>query len=196
MIGAVEQAIIDRLQAAEASLGYRWGAVGSYAGELDDNATALVANGRFPAAWAVYTGRQRAAHPKGDLWRVGFTVVVAADGGRNEQERRHGAAGRVGAYQLVDDIIDLLDGQTLGLDIVPVEVTGDRTLFNGTARSKRLAVYAIDLTTGWLAEPPVDAATLDDFATFHAEWDIPPHRSADEPDAVDHIQLPIQEDAQ
>lgn len=195
MIGAVEQAIIDRLKQAEteAILGYRWGAVGSYAGELDAEVTALVGNGRFPAAWVVYAGSKRRDGSQGVLRLAAFSVVCAASGGRNEQERRHGSGGHVGAYQLVEDVCGLLDGQSLGLDILPIEISGDRTIFNGAATSQRLAVYAIDLVTGWRGKAATDAGTLDDFATFHAAWDLPPHDG--ESDAADTIELPIQEEA-
>lgn len=198
MIGSIEQAILDRLQAAAdaGTLGYAWGALASYGGELDEDVPTLLTRGRFPAAWAVFAGDRRRDHPKGEVRETRFSLIVAARAGRNEAERRRGAADRVGAYQLVEDARALLAGQTLGLDIEPITVAGVRTLFNGASKSQRLAVYALDLVTGYLAEAPVDVDVLDDFTTFHADWDIPPHGNvaaplpAEEADATDTITLP------
>lgn len=183
MIGTIEQAILDRVRAASDSgtLGYVLGQVTSYGGELDEDIATLM-RGRFPAVWCVFSGKKDAESPRGKVWRASFAVLVAARGGRNEAERRHGADDRVGAYQLAEDVERLLDGQTLGLDLEePIKARGVRTLFNGAAKGQRLAVYAIDLVAAYLAEPMAEAEGLDDFRTFHADWDIPPRGSVAPP---------------
>jgi phage gp37-like protein len=193
MIGVIEQAIIDRLKAADATgvLGYRWGAVASYSGELDAEVITNVTRGRFPMAWVVFAGDRRRDTAQGELRETQYALLVAARGGRNEQEGRHGSNDRVGAYQLVRDARGLLADQTLGLDIVPIQVTGTRTVFNGAVKGDPLAVYALDLVTGYRATPLPNAASLDDFETFHADWDLAPRDG--QIDAADIVTLPIQE---
>lgn len=196
MIGTIEQAIIDRIQAASTggTLGYRLAAVTSYGGELDGDISAVLRL-RFPAAWVVYAGGTARQGAGGKIWQARFAVVVAAKGGRNQVERRRGADDKVGAYQLAEDMASLLERQTLGLDIAPIDVGAIRTLFNGAAKADRLAVFALDLTTAYAADPGVDEVELAAFQTFHADWDIPPHGNVSAPlpaadaDASDTVTL-------
>lgn len=151
---------------------------------------------RAPAAWVVFNGETRddkTAH--GTLWRARFSVAVLARAGRNAADRRFGGADHVGAYQLAQDVKQLLDGQALGLAIEPIRVTGTKALFNGQRGAVTGAIYAIDLLTAYAAGPSADADALADFRTFHADWDLPPHGDvsaplpADDPDAADTVIL-------
>jgi len=198
MIGAVENAILARIQAAQkaGALGYTIRSLASYAGEFDDDLATVVR--QFPAVWVTFKGLGR-AEEIGHAWKVPatFTVFVAAQNRRNEKAGRHGAAGEVGSYQMVEDLRALLSGQRLGLVIAALQPGPVAALYNGKTRGALASVYACDFTTGWLDEFAGDVADadLDDFATFHADWDIPPHNDvagplpADAPDASDTVIL-------
>lgn len=197
MIGAIEQAMVDRIQAASDGgvLGYALKKVISYGGEFDEDINQVVRD--FPAVWVVFSGRNRPTRRVKGLWPVTsrFTVVGGTRSRRNERARRRGEAGEVGSYQIVEDVEGLLIGQTLGLDIDPVEPAGIRSLFQGVLRDKQISLYALDLDVGHELELPAPAGGLDDFAGFHVDWDIPPLGNvvppppAADPDAEDNVTL-------
>lgn len=175
MIGAIEQAMVDRIKAASAAgtLGYTLKKVISYGGEFDADIKQVIKD--FPAVWVVFAGRGRPVQRTTAIWRVEsrFTVVGGTRNRRNERARRRGDAGKVGSYQIVEDCEALLIGQTFGLAIDPVEPAGVRSLFQGAVSDRQVSLYAIDLTVRQEIEIPAPAGGLDDFITFHADWDIP-----------------------
>jgi phage gp37-like protein len=195
MIGAIEQAIIARVKAASDGgvLGYQLASVESYAGQLDGEIVEVLRQSS-PAVWVAFADERRIEKTaRGPMWQARYTVACYARSGRNAAERRLGSADTVGAYQLVQDCKQLLDNQTLDLEITPIAVQAARALFNGQVKGLPGAVYAIDLVTTYEAVPPVAADGLDDFTHFHADWDIPPIGNvqpplpAEEADARDDI---------
>ncbi len=184
MIGEIEDAMIARVAAASDAgvLGYRFGTVASYGGEFDHDGDlsegelrTLVR--RFPAAWVVFGGGpfdQRAA----DLYdqNANFAVVVAARSLRNEAASRRGDGTSPGSYQLAEDVIGLLAGQTVGLEIDPLAPRAIRTLFNSKVRGEQLSVLVVEFATAFRVDAAAPA-NLDDFKLFHVDWDVPPFQS-------------------
>lgn len=197
MIGAIEAAIAARIKAAsdEGVLGYALRHVGTYAAQLDDDLARIAP--QMPAVWVVLNelGRRQ---PIAGGWETPatFAVIVATRNLRNEQATRHGgAAGEVGSYQIVMDVRALLADQTLGLDIEPLVPGRVTSLFNGRVRDTKASIYACEVLTAFSEEAVPDAEDLDDFETFHADWDIPPHGNVEAPlpaadaDASDTVTL-------
>lgn len=192
MIGAIEQAIVDRIAAASAAgaLGYSLRAVASYGGELDAVAGTVRDN---PAVWAVYAGERAPEQLGPTAWRreATFTVFVTVQNRRNDGAQRLGDGARPGTYQLLADCFGLLAGQSLGLDMEGLRPGAVRSLQQDVERS----VYAIEFTARFVSEMAADE--LSDFAHFHADWDVPPHGNvtpplpAATPDAQDDVYLEI-----
>lgn len=175
MIGTIEQAIIDAITAATSgalpALGYTLKKVASYGGELEGEPEAKA--GRFPAALVVFIGINSTEELGGDAWRyhARFGVIVGNQDRRNNKAARHGAGNKVGSYQLATDVLKLLVGSNLGLGIG--RFTPGRIV--ALENSKTLSIYSVELNTTFDLEFALDESGLADFATFHADWDVPPH---------------------
>jgi phage gp37-like protein len=178
MIAAVENAIAARIQAAAegGALGYPLRTVAVYAGEFDDGLRSVAR--AFPAVWVALRALGRGEAVAGDGWKIPatFAVFVGTTNRRNQKARRHGAAGDVGSLQLVKDVRALLLGSRLGLEIDPIAPGPVTGLVNAVVDGIAASVYACEFATGWIetAAGDVADADLDDFETFHADWDIPP----------------------
>jgi phage gp37-like protein len=200
MIGEIEQAMIDRVAAVNGEgagkLGYLLKQVASYGGEFDEGGREVWRNS--PALFFRWTGEWAPPESLGDnAWRyhASFAAVIAAKQLRNEKARRHGAAGEVGSYQILTDLRAALVGRTLGLEIRALEPGDARPLFNKRVDDAKISVMVAEFRTAYVGEPPAPSG-LDDFATFHADWDIPPHGDHDtvplpagEADAEDTVTL-------
>ncbi|PIW30921.1 MAG: hypothetical protein COW30_00985 [Rhodospirillales bacterium CG15_BIG_FIL_POST_REV_8_21_14_020_66_15] len=181
MIGAMEQALVDRVKTAGdgGALGYAIRTVASYGNELDDPLAELV-KGQFPAVWFVFRGRTRPRPAAGGAFeaQTTFAGLVATQNRRNERARRRGATGDVGSYQILEDVEALIAGQTLGLDFLtrPIEPGTIDNVLNGKPAGKlNVSIYAIEFILSHYVGVTPDAQGLDDFATLHVDWDIPPH---------------------
>ncbi|MFZ2469477.1 MAG: phage protein Gp37 [Parvibaculum sedimenti] len=178
MIGAIENAIIARLKAASDSnvLGYTLRTIESYGGQFADEErlNKLI---RYPAAYVVFLGdRPLGETGYSDQLGATFAVIVAAQNVRNEASTRHGDGGEVGTYQLIKDVRGLLKRQDFGLDIGGFALGPARSLFSGTVETRRVSVFAVEFSTTYSDVEDIDAVAsgLDDFKTFHVNWDVPP----------------------
>jgi len=208
MIGLIENAILARLKAASDTdvLGYRLRTVESYGGQFadDDKLNRLV---QFPAAYAVYLGSRPLGETGAyDQQLATFAVIVAATNMRNEAATRHGASGDVGTYQMISDVQGLLKRQDFGLDIGGLTLGPVRSLFSGVIETRRTSVFAVEFTTTYSDASDIDTAVsgLDDFQTFHVNWDVPPIGNVapantlpddDGADATDHLTFNNDEEA-
>ena len=155
MVAQVEDAVIARVTGA-AGLGYSFGTVASYAGELDGQLEEVVR--KWPACWVTWmtSGRPTRFGTSRTKWIEPntFAVLVAARNVRGERETRHGSVSEVGAYQMLDDVQALLVGQDFGLAIEAFEPGRKRTLYNAQLRGRSIAVYAQEWHTRWAVEAP------------------------------------------
>jgi len=189
VIGAIETALIARLNAANTQkmLGYPLN-VESYGGQLNTEEDLARFVRRLPCAIVTCTGVGRGEDMGSCFKEQGtFAVLCVARSLRNEQAARHGGMpGEVGTYQIRNDVMTLLCGQTLGLreNIEPLSPYGTRVLFNGMLKNLALSVVAVEFRTAWTVEPAADSdaaelmpgdagAGITDFTLFSGGWDVP-----------------------
>lgn len=182
MIGAVENAILERLRLAGTAgvLGYRYESLETYPVDWDIYLKDKVAL-RAPAAWATFGGW--GANSDGEICQpllpATFGLVVMAESLRNEQATRHGdpvTATSPGSYQMVIDAVALLAGHDLGLLAGPIVIGACRHVRPPKALAeRRISMLALELRTKVQFDPAdFDGGDIDDFTHFHADWDIPP----------------------
>lgn len=199
MIGEIENAIIGRIRSAQDSgaLGYELRQITTYAGDLSEGIKSVVRT--LPAIWVVFSGAQVSRVFQRTIFEVeaSFSVVVAANSLRNEREARHGAGAAPGAYQIVEDVVTLLGGRNLGVQAMkPLQLVRIEALYNDRSDQTLAAIYGITFSTGWQIEAGEESEGLEDFETFHANWDVPAHGNVAPPlpddsdaDATDTITL-------
>lgn len=177
MIGAIEQAIVDRIAAANGSagaLGYEIRKIASYGNELDDNIKSLVK--QFPAALVTFAGEGKPRQRGGRVWihEPVFAVVIGAKNRRNEEAARRGADGKPGSYQIAEDIRGLLAGQNLGLAIDTLTPGRIRPVLNRAMQGASASIYAVELHTAYESEQAAPTTNIGSFETFHVDYDLPP----------------------
>jgi len=125
----------------------------------------------FPAVWVVFKG-EAAPEDIGDgafRHQPTFSILVGQQNRRNEKASRRGADGKVGSYQMIEDIRGLLAGQSLALDIETFQPGAVRALVN----NKTASIYALEVSTRYVSEAAFDTVA-DTFAALHVDWDVPP----------------------
>jgi len=177
MIGAIEQAIIDRIAAANGAagaLGYELRKIASYGNELDSGIKSLVR--QFPACWIVFGGAPKPRRQAGDIWLYEpvFSVIVAAKNRRNEEAARRGVGAKPGSYQICEDIAGLLVGQDLGLAIERIQPGAIRSVLNGAVQGADASIYALEIHTSYESEKAAPTENIGSFTTFHVDYDLPP----------------------
>jgi len=190
MIGAIENAIIAKIQAASdaSALGYRFKTVESFGQTITpDNLRRSTQS--FPAALVVFAGEPRPTDGPGGKTRHSpmFTIFLCQKNRRGDGSSRSGKDGKVGTYQMIEDVRGLLSEQTLGLAIDPIKPGAVRSVMQDDGPS----IYALELHVGYDANPRLaDSATLDDFATLNADWDVPVDGTIDATDTITLETLP------
>lgn len=194
--GRVELAIIERLKAVSklGVLGYHLRTVETLPIDVDDKLKNYV--GQLPAAWTVFGGwRTLSQNRVGSLVEARFSVVVAAQNQRGEPASRLGGGpGEVGSYQMLNDVVRLLVGSSLGLDIAALELGPSSVLYSGPILGElKASILAASFTTRLTITPwsPDQLAAQDvgDFAELAADWRQPPS----ETELQTLTTLPIQE---
>lgn len=164
MLAAIEDAIIARIRAAEATtpgLGYKISEITSYGGELDDDLAKVVR--RFPAVWVTFggAGKSKPMATGRNKWLtpVTFVTLVAARNVRGERNTRHGLTvngviREVGSYQMMKDVSLLLVNSDLGLAIDYLKPGAIRTLYNTKLNGEALSVLAREWHTDFVETQP------------------------------------------
>ena len=192
MIGTIEQGIIDKITAAAGvanPLGYVLPTVKSYGGELEGPFAEIARN--FPAVLVMFAGIRRSEELGGGAWKhtAAFAVIVGNQDRRNNTAARRGVESRPGSYQMVTDMLTLLTGTDLDLEIADIRPGRVTALIN----SKTVSVYSAEIETDFILEYQAPDSDLDTFATLNADWDIPTLGNvstvlpADDADATDSI---------
>lgn len=181
MIGTIEQAIITRLMALSASgaLGYSLRQIKTYGGELkDQSARAKIAD--FPSLWLAFEGgRFDQPMNASDRSTLRFVLLVGTRNLRNEQAARHGgAAGEVGAYQILMDMAGLLAGYRPAEGVGPITLGDIQPLSVEESGNGRIAVYGLTFSLSYnnpRLAPEVDLTNQDALLkSIHTNWDLPP----------------------
>ncbi|EAU55835.1 DUF1834 family protein [Mariprofundus ferrooxydans] len=183
MIDAIEDAIINRIEAARPGLGYQLKAVASYGGELDEDLGQVVRG--FPAIWVTFagSGKSRKKNSAGSKWitPATFAVMHAARNVRGERATRYGvsvggAILEVGVYQMLADTRTMLLGNDLGLPITKLQPGATRTLYNTRLGGQGIAVFVREWHTEFVEEMPREAIdpTSGDFLKLGIDYHLQP----------------------
>lgn len=191
MIGAIENGILARLQAASdaGALGYTFATLDTYPEDWDqyfrDKGPI-----RAPAAWVVFAGAKALDDPQ---MRLSFGVVFMAENARNETATRQGGpvVAEPGSYQLVEDGMVLLVNSDLDLQIGRLQFQSIRVVSRLPALIERkVSMMALELTTDVAVGTDDLGDELNPFELFHINWDIPPHGNVDADPAEAGVQIP------
>jgi phage gp37-like protein len=116
----------------------------SYQGELDDEETIARAAPLFPAILVVYGGSAYANRGSRKVETMRFVLFVLDRNVRQEAEARRGGPGNPGCYAVLNGVRDLLYGEQLGLDILPLEAMREDAVWFG----RGVSVYSAEYETG------------------------------------------------
>lgn len=118
----------------------------------------------------------------------GRFTVYAVTKGADEAARRRGTPRVIGAYDIVEVMVQVLDGLQVH-DVATAAVTGVENLFRDAMFELGGTVYGVNVTLPNMPLPfEADPDTLADFVTFRAEHSMAP--GDDEPAAIDQVTLP------
>lgn len=138
-----------------------------------------------------------------------FDVYLVTRHAGNDQPRRRGDSTTIGAYELVQRLIPNLHQAVITDVDCKLRFMNCQNLFSmQVEEAYKAAMYAITFEAPnmpmWMDED--DMESLDDFDTFHADYDIPEHESSTQhqawanedysdaqPNAQDDVQLNEQE---
>lgn len=201
LFAQVEIAIQERLKAASkvGVLGYALRAVDSLPIDIDERLGEYVND--FPAAWTVFGGWTVKTERSGGgaVIEVKYSVICAAQNLRSEKAARFGAAGEVGTYQIIADVVGLLLGNDLGLPVAPLTLGPCQNLYSGAVQGKlKVSLFGVTFSTSMTidAQPAdvLDDQAVGDFSTFNVDW-IAPAGGADTPPTETTQILPVVETA-
>lgn len=160
MIGELEDAIVARIKAAQAAglWPYKLLTIDTYGGQIDESTQSTF---RFPAVFVAFT-RMKQKQQVGERDRmvvVHLTLYVAARNPRNERATRHGDLHEPGSYQIVEDLLTLLENQRLGLPMaLPLMHTEIDTLFvarkSDGANAESILAVSFECQFVWRAALP------------------------------------------
>lgn len=132
-----------------------------------------------------------------------WEVYVGTAHASGEEARRLGDAQQMGAYELLERVVGLLHGHTVP-DVGTLDLRRVDNFFTGQVERQGLAVYGAQFALPMMRFER-EAVGLDDFETFDAQYDVPPHDNAaahaawlagnyttTAPDARDTVTLPVQ----
>tara|TARA_B100000686_G_scaffold348019_1_gene438074 strand:+ start:495 stop:1100 length:606 start_codon:yes stop_codon:yes gene_type:complete len=174
MIGQIEQAIIDRIDAANDAgvLGYKLKNVGTWGGDNSDDLRRFIKS--FPAVWVIYAGEAPGRHTsRNQEYTARFNIIVAAQSLRNEKQARRGSIGNVGSYQVLQDVKALILNNRLGLDIQPVKPGRVTPLINEKSDGHLASLYGLEVSVTYRQDQIGETDELNDFNSFHVNWDLP-----------------------
>lgn len=136
--------------------------VAVYNGELENLSQVLR---MFPAAWVTYLGCARAEFTDASKTRQRvypkFAVMIGTQTARADGKAAltGGHAQReVGAAYLLHMVRYLLAGQTLGLQIKPMQYIGERVIAQQQLDNQGCAVYSIEFQCSWIESHLSDGA--------------------------------------
>lgn len=136
-----------------------------------------------PALYVAFLGGRR-SEARGLAFTASMGIYAVAANAAGEEARRHGDARTIGAYDLVEITAALVDRHRAP-EIGTLEVREITNLFSAAFTKAGRTVYAVVLDLPLALDDQPDLSLLDDFATFHADWDVTLGNVSDEVPAVD-----------
>jgi phage gp37-like protein len=170
VIGLIEAAIVERLASSAPFLDYGLSAAAATEGQFSTaEGIAQVVSG-LPGAWVRYQGSGDGPKQMGAArWRIEarFSVLVAAGASRQ-------SGGDVGSYRLSSDVIALLLGQRLGLDISAFSLLAVSLVPTAPLAQSPVSVLSVDFSTSFVVGALADALSAslaDQVAAFAGQAD-------------------------
>lgn len=180
VLTVTEDALIAAIKGA---LGQNVKTVDSLPGNWDANMLSrLIVNA--PAAYVAFLGGSAPGTSDtlaalSSLWGV-YAVTTDPSG---QATRRRGGPVSIGAYEILQRVVPTLHNLTI-TDVGTLAFTGIDNLFTGTLAKQNLTIYEAQFKLPLTFENEVVTA-LDDFITFHADYDFaPPDGQIDAADQV------------
>lgn len=116
--------------------------------------------------------------------RPKFGIACVAKNSRSQQAARHGDGVAIGLYEMLDAVMTLVDGATVGMSfaIAGFEVLSCDQVTSDALYQKGLyvGVVQIQASADVRLQLPIDEASLAPFRTFHTATDIDAQASAAE----------------
>lgn len=202
ILGKAEDDMLARIKAFQPFLGYKVETVDTYGSEFSDGVERAMRD--WPAYLFVYNGSTPMAGSTQRLlkYKARWAVLCCSGSLRGEAAARKGSITGAGSYQMLCDARRMLrnfvplKAGTFEGSAGAIEIAGDRQLLQDKAGQQLVSVYALDIEIPMTEETTGLPATLDDFKTFHADYDIPPHGNVQRPppseetaDATDNVTL-------
>lgn len=151
---------------------------------------------RAPAVYVAFINGDARAVDGDAVINARFDVAAVTEHHGTEADRRRGDKTQIGAYEILERAVPhlnnlVIDGAgTLRLDRII-------NLFNEATFTIGATVYVAQLTMPNLVLPVIETGSdLDDFETFHADFDIPPFDKASHGDWLGEDYDDAQPDAQ
>jgi phage gp37-like protein len=169
ILAALEDAIVARLRDA---FGDRVREVDHRPDQLDAEALSRLLS-MAPAAYVALLGLRRRNTPDG-TWDSSWGVYLVAANASGERARRRGDVATIGAYEMVEIAVRVIDGwgpnEAAGsFDVVSAEQL-QADAFDRMGRT----VHALAIEVPVELPRGIDPADLVPFVTFDAAWDVPP----------------------
>ena len=186
------------------ALGNKVRTVESLPGNWDDDTLKRLLR-QVPGVFVAWAGSQPANGRDGGVGAVtsGLWLVYVVTGhASGEAARRLGDSQQVGAYELIDTLVPLLNGYLIKGEGT-LSLTRVENLYSGTVDRQGMCLYALhfNLPRSW--PTPVDESTLTPFEPVAPQYDVAPFSSAGEhtkwlagdygtsnPDARDTVAVP------
>lgn len=198
MIAEIENGIIAALKAAGAdgTLPFNFADIESYPLDWDIYLKEKGGLIKAPGAWVVFAGWGNPVDSDTDRPHLPatFGLVVMAENLRNELATRQGDPAdpnKPGSYLLAEQSARLLSGKDLGLPIDAIRIGALRHVRSPEAlKERQVSMMSIEVRTGFLITAIETPDQLDDFVTFHGNWDIPVLGNVDAAPGAPGIQIP------
>jgi phage gp37-like protein len=157
-----------------------------------------------PSVWVAFDGGEPRPDCNDPILDARF-AVYAVQKEPNELDRRRGAPGDIGAYEMIERLYPALHARTIN-GVGTLRAKTVRNMYGEDALDLGGTVYGlllgIGLTLPVLPDPPDPESGLGSFRHYHGDWDIPPFAAAADrdrwvqgdhdapaPDAQDDVQL-------
>ncbi len=193
MIPELETGIIARIKAAQdAGLWpYKMLTIDCYSGQIDEGQQSTF---KFPAVFVSFVKWRNKGHlsERSRLINVELMVYVCARNSRNTRAPRQGDAHEVGSYQMAEDIVALLENQTLGLPMIQALCcTGIETIYIGRkadgANAESILAVPFECQFAWQAALPESAnVTSDDWLRTGQKFYLPGDDRPDLSTSINH----------
>lgn len=108
--------------------------------------------------------------------RLSGGLVCVGKNSRGHEAARKGDGKAIGMYQILEGVIALVDGQTIGgagWRVTSADFLADETLYKSG-----LYVGVVRIDTSVSLPPALDEAALAEFQTMASDFDLPPHVGA------------------